>query len=229
MWHILQQKEDTDHSLDKSISCVQLGWGQDTVVDIRFSGGNYQSMTQLNSGQNSFIWVGKFAIRIIVVTFKNNKPDSRVHEKNDVSWLYRLRIKTWIWYMGKWRSPADNCVQCQAINYYKCFTFRKADRDWECDWANTYTTRGIRKPRIPIGYIQSSVILYWEGACCFTTPFKHYLRTFPSASTVRISSAHVTFRFFISSPVGLHLYFMRLLVLGQPITKGHQMLGDPML
>jgi len=46
---------------------------------------------------------------------------------------------------------------------------------------------------------------------------------------VQISSVHVTFRFFISSPVGLHLHFMRLLVLGQPLAKGRQMLGDPML
>lgn len=38
-------------------------------------------MTQHNSGQNCFIRVGKFAIRMIVVKFKNRKPDFRVTKK----------------------------------------------------------------------------------------------------------------------------------------------------
>ena len=51
------------------------------MVDICFSRGNYQSMTQHNSEQNCFVRVGKFAVRIIVAKFKNRKPDSRVTEK----------------------------------------------------------------------------------------------------------------------------------------------------
>jgi len=51
-------------------------------------------MTQHNSGQNSFIRVGNFAIRIIVVKFKNRNPDSGVTEKNYVSGLSRLGIET---------------------------------------------------------------------------------------------------------------------------------------
>jgi hypothetical protein len=115
-------------------------------------------------------------------------------------------------------------------NWYKCISFRSTNRNWNCEWTNTYTSRGLRKTKIPVGYIRSSVILYWEGGMFFfTTPFKHYLRTFPSTSTVQISSVHVTFRFFISSLVGLHLHLMRLLALGQPLAKGRQMLGDPVL